>query len=96
MEIIKRCLDNTAYLKKRIEEIPNVKAVVDPVMNVLGLTLEDDSDISVLNEELSKKRWKLGEFKTHNFLRIVCMPHVTRDHLNSFCEDLIEILKKMY
>jgi len=93
-KIIQECLDNTRYLKKRISEIKGVKLKVDPQLNVLGLTMENNSDISILNKELKKRNWRLGEFKNLNFLRIVCMPHVKRDHLESFCCDLESILKK--
>ncbi len=92
--IIKTCLENTHYLKKRISEIEGVDIVRDPQLNVIGLKMENNSNISVLNDELRKKNWKLGEFKGLNFLRIVCMPHVKRTHLNRFCEDLEIILKK--
>ncbi len=94
-EIVQRCLKNTQYLKKRISEIKGVKLKIVPKLNVLGLTFEDNSNIEILNKELKKKNWKLGEFKNLNFLRIVCMPHVKKIHLEKFCLDLKSILKKI-
>jgi len=93
--IVKECLDNTTYLKNRISEIENVKIKIEPQTNVIGLTLEDDSDISILNQKLKKKGWKLGEFDKLNFLRIVCMPHVKREHLDRFCIDLKSVIKEI-
>lgn len=91
--IVKECLQNTKYLKKRISDLKGVTIVTKPQLNVIGLKMEDDSDISLLNNQLKKKNWKVGEFKDLNFLRIVCMPHVKRAHLANFCEDLEFILK---
>ena len=88
------CLDNTHYLTTRISEIKGVKIVVEPQLNVVGLAREDNSSISQLNGELKKRNWKLGEFKKKNFLRIVCMPHVKKQHIDNFCIDLESILKK--
>lgn len=94
-KLVQECLENTRYLQKRIAEIKGVKLITEPQLNVLGLALEDNSDISILNKELKNKNWKLGEFKSLNFLRIVCMPHVKKEHLERFCNDLEYILKRI-
>ncbi len=93
--LVQECLNNTEYLKKRIAEIKGVKLKTEPQLNVLGLTMEDNSNISILHEELKKKSWKLGEFNKLNFLRIVCMPHVKKEHLEHFCKDLEYVLKRI-
>ena len=92
-KIVQACLENTRYLKTRISEIKGVKILVEPQLNVVGLSMEDDSNISILNDELKKRNWKLGEFKKKNFLRIVCMPHVKKQHIDNFCNDLENILR---
>lgn len=96
-QIINQCLENTQYFVKKIADIKGIKIVVDPPLNVVGITLEDNSNISHLNAELKKKKWRLGEFKRFNFLRVVCMPHVKKEHLDMFCNDLESIVKqKLY
>ncbi|MHA1282444.1 MAG: tyrosine decarboxylase MfnA [Promethearchaeota archaeon] len=92
-KIVQKCLQNTQFLKKRISEIDGVKLIIEPQLNVLGLTTEDESDISILNDYLKRKGWRLGEFKDLNFLRVVCMPHVKKEHLNKFCDDLEKVIK---
>jgi len=93
-KIVQKCLENTQFLKNRITEIKGVKLRTEPQLNVIGLTMEDNSDISKIYQELKKQAWRLGEFKELNFLRIVCMPHVKREHLERFCQNLESILKK--
>lgn len=55
--------------------------------------MEDLSDISLLNNQLKKKNFKLAEFKELNFLRIFYMQHMKGAHLTNFCRNLESILK---
>ena len=93
--IIKDCMENTYYLRNRIAEIDGIKLATEPLMNIVGLTLENGENISKLEEELRKRGWMLGKFINFNLIRIVLMPHVKQKHLSDFIEALEEILRKL-
>ena len=94
-KIVKKCMDNTHYLVKRIMEIKGIKLATKPVMNILGITTENGESICKIDEELRKKNWMLGKFEDFNLIRVVIMPHVEKEHLSHFLNDLELILKKL-
>jgi len=93
--IVKECMENTFYLEQRINEIPGIKIPTKPVMNVIGISPEKPNLSVKLDEELRKQRYMLGLFKNYNLLRMCLMPHVKREHIDTFCQDLEIILKKI-
>ena len=93
--IVKECMENTYYLQNRITEIDGIKLAAEPLMNIVGLTLENGENICKLEEELRKRNWMLGKFINFNLIRIVLMPHVKKEHLTHFIKDLEEILRKL-
>ncbi len=93
--IIKTCMENTEFVVKRVSEINGVKLAAHPVMNVVGITTEGEENIFKIDKELRKKNWMTGKFEDFNLIRIVIMPHVKRDHLTKFMDDLEDILKKL-
>ncbi|MFX0042307.1 MAG: tyrosine decarboxylase MfnA [Candidatus Hodarchaeota archaeon] len=94
-EIVKRCMNNTEYLARRVSEIDGIKLAADPVMNVVGITTENGESICNIEEELRKKNWMLGKFTDFNLIRVVMMPHIAREHIIKFAEDLEKIVKKL-
>ena len=94
-KIVKECMDNTEYLVKLISEIKGIKLAAKPEMNVVGITTESGESICELNEELRKRNWMLGKFIDFNLIRVVIMPHVKREHLFKFSQDLGECVKKL-
>jgi tyrosine decarboxylase/aspartate 1-decarboxylase len=93
--IIEKCMKNTHYLAKRISEIKGIKLATTPVMNIVGITTESGVSICEIDEELRKRNWMLGKFMDLNLIRIVIMPHVQREHISRFCEDLERIVKNL-
>jgi tyrosine decarboxylase/aspartate 1-decarboxylase len=94
-EVVKKCMENTEYLKQRISETPGIKLAADPVMNVVGITTENGDSICELEEALRNKNWMLGKFLDLNLIRVVLMPHVKKEHLSRFVDDLEKIVKKL-
>ena len=90
MKIVNRCWENTLYLADQIGQIPEVKVATTPQMNVLGLKLTSKASINFdqFDSRLRVQGWALGKFSQWNVLRVVMMPHVKRNHLNSFISDL--------
>jgi len=95
IEMVKKCMDNTKYLVKRISEINGIKLAANPVMNVVGITTENGESICEIDEALRNKKWMLGKFIDFNLIRVVLMPHVKRDHISNFTSDLEKIVKKL-
>jgi tyrosine decarboxylase/aspartate 1-decarboxylase len=94
-KMVKKCMDNTKYLVKRISEINGIKLAANPVMNVVGITTDNGESICEIDEALRNNKWMLGKFVDFNLIRIVLMPHVKRDHLSNFTSDLEKIVKKL-
>ncbi|MFW9945500.1 MAG: tyrosine decarboxylase MfnA [Candidatus Odinarchaeota archaeon] len=94
-KIVKKCMDNTNYLVNRIMDIKGIKLATKPVMNIVGITTENGKSICKIDEELRKKNWMLGKFEDFNLIRVVTMPHVEKEHLSHFLNDLELILKKL-
>ncbi len=93
-KIISDCMENTKYLGKRVRDIDGIRLVVEPVINVLGITTNSGKSICQIDEKLRKNRWMLGKFIDFNLIRAVIMPHVKKEHLDLFCEDLEKIVKQ--
>ncbi|MBN1410680.1 MAG: tyrosine decarboxylase MfnA [Spirochaetales bacterium] len=85
---VEKCMDLTFYLKDRIAETGDIEAVMNPVLNVIGIaspTIGPD----ILSNELRKRGWAISLFSGH--IRIVIMPHVRKSHIDRFLKDLKEI-----
>ena len=94
-KIVTSCMENTQYLKKRINEIKGLKLATNPVINVVGITTENGESTCQIDEELRKRKWMVGKFEEFNLIRVVIMPHVQRIHLQNFIEDLEKSVKKL-
>ncbi|MFW9970419.1 MAG: tyrosine decarboxylase MfnA [Candidatus Odinarchaeota archaeon] len=95
INIVKKCMENTKYLCKRINEIDGLKLVAEPVMNVVGITTESGESICQIDDELRKRNWMVGKFKEFNLIRVVIMPHVQKGRLRNFANELEIIIKKL-
>ena len=95
VDIVKKCMDNTKYLVKRLSEINGIKLAANPVMNIVGITTENGESICEIDEALRNNKWMLGKFVDFNLIRVVLMPHVKRDHISNFTSDLEKVVKKL-
>jgi len=95
IEMVKKCMDNTKYLVKRISEINGITLAANPVMNIVGITTENGESICEIDDALRNNKWMLGKFIDFNLIRVVLMPHVKRDHISNFTSDLEKIVKKL-
>lgn len=90
-KITKECLRNTAFLCDEIEKIPNSGIVTEPDLNVVGVKIPD---IDKTPDELRKRGWKIAVNRDLSCIRFAVMPHVKKEHISSFLEDLKEIIRK--
>lgn len=90
IENVRHCLENTYYLRDQIEEIPELKIATEPTMNVLGIQMTSQANMSLekFNSRLRQKGWALGVFKQWDLLRTVIMPHINRHHIDRFILDV--------
>ena len=84
MKMVKKCMDNTTYLQKKIEEI-GLKPLVKPTLNVIGIKLKNPE---LVQRKLSEKKWKVNIMERISCIRIVLMPHVKKTMIDKFIPDL--------
>jgi len=87
--IVQRCMELTHELAARAIE-SGIEPLIDPVTNVLVLDVPDaDSVRSVLKT----RGWDVSITRDPRALRLVIMPHLTRENLNLFADDLADVVK---
>ena len=91
-KVVSHCMFLTERLVDAIGEVNGVEVVVPPIMNVIGLKSEV-FDIKKIAKELRLRGWAVSLFPSH--IRIVIMPHVKEEHVESFIKDLKDIVRKM-
>jgi tyrosine decarboxylase/aspartate 1-decarboxylase len=89
--LVKGCMDNTAYLAKRAEQ-EGFSLAIKPRMNIVNLDVKGPER---LQAELAKMRWKVSKAYNPRSLRMVVMPHVTRRVIDAFVPDLARAAKKL-
>ncbi|MFZ2456337.1 MAG: tyrosine decarboxylase MfnA [Candidatus Altiarchaeia archaeon] len=84
------CMKNTALLCGELEKIPGSGIVTEPDLNIVGVRLPD---IDRTSAELMKKGWKIAVNRDLSCMRFAVMPHVTKETIYEFTEDLKKIVK---
>lgn len=96
-EIVRRCWDTTMYARARLREVEeHVLLAREPVMNVIGLKAASPSiSMEQVDKVLRARGWFLGMFKHMDppLMRLVVMPHVTREAIDAFVEALVQVIK---
>ena len=85
-----KCMKNTRYLEKKLEDI-GLKLVTKPVLNVVGIRLKKPA---VVSKMLTGYGWKVNKMERISAIRIVLMPHVSKKILDSFIPILEKVCKK--
>jgi tyrosine decarboxylase/aspartate 1-decarboxylase len=83
-------MNETAFLVKEAKAI-GIMPVIEPVMNVVALQVEDAADV---REALMKRGWHVSITREPKALRIIVMPHMKRENLRMFVNDLDEIVNR--
>ena len=82
--IVKGCMDVTGHAKRRAEGM-GLEPVMEPLMNILCLYVPEPRNIQ---KELGKKGWKVSVAQNPQSLRLVIMPHVTREGIDMLFDEL--------
>lgn len=88
-KVVSRAMELTLWLKEEIKKIDGLDIVIEPEMNILGVSSTNGIDIKTLLKRLRLKGWALSEWD--DFFRITLMPHVTKRHLKKFLKDLTKL-----
>jgi len=86
IEVVRSCMDVTRYAQRRITGL-GLSLVMEPTMNVLGVRLKRPATVV---KRLSEQGWRVNKVERLSCIRIVCMPHITKQIIDEF----IPVLKK--
>ncbi len=89
-KIVKNCIQNTKYLKEKIENI-GLNLLTEPVTNVIPIKLKNPDKIE---NKLSGIGYKVNNMRGLSSIRIVVMPHVTRQVINEFFPIFEKVLRE--
>ena len=90
--IVRSCMRLTWKLAREIQKINGLDIITEPSMNIVGIKSEV-FDIHRIAKELRLRKWAVSLFPNH--IRIVVMPHVQKQHIEEFLEDLKDIVNKL-
>ena len=88
-KIVGTCMDNTRFLCSEIEKIDGASLVTVPDLNVVGIKIRDSGRVCKAITELG---WNIWVDRNSETMRVVVMPHVTREVIQEFIRDLKNIL----
>ena len=89
LERVRKSLELTDYLIKKMKEIPAINLSFDPIINIIGFT-NDKMTNEELVSKLKKYGWDLSIFK--KWARMVVMPHFSIEMIDKYLKDLKTIL----
>ncbi len=90
--IVNRCMALTYLLIEEAKKI-DVHPVIDPVMNIVALSVLDPKTI---RKELANKfGWQVSITKQPPSIRLVVMPHMTEENIIAFVQDLKKVLEHL-
>ncbi|MEM3768714.1 MAG: tyrosine decarboxylase MfnA [Nitrososphaerales archaeon] len=87
-KVVKKCMNLTDMLVKRVKRSKKIYLVTNPIMNIVGLASRS-LEPKQLADKLRKRGWAVSSTSTH--IRLVIMPHIKRKHIIEFLSDLEEI-----
>ncbi len=90
--IVRSCMRLTWKLAREIQKINGLDVMTEPSMNIVGIKSEV-FDIRRIARELRLGKWAVSLFPNH--IRMVVMPHVQKQHIEEFLEDLKDIVNKL-
>ncbi|MGB9659211.1 MAG: tyrosine decarboxylase MfnA [Nitrososphaerales archaeon] len=86
--VVKRCMDLTDMIVKRVEKSKKVYLITNPIMNIVGLS-SHSLEPKQLADGLRRRGWAVSSTQTH--IRLVIMPHLKKKHIIRFLSDLEEL-----
>lgn len=87
-DVARRCVRNAHHLADRVRDTDAVHLPVEPATNLVPIAHRDPGDLS---RRLETRGWITSVSTTPEALRIVVMPHLDRDTLDRFADDLEDL-----
>lgn len=89
---VQQAMKLTNWFTEEIRSIPELKTIIDPEINIVGIASSSQIDIKKLLADLRKAGWALSEWS--DYIRITIMPHVKKRHLKKFIRNIKAILAR--
>jgi len=90
--LVRECMENTTYAIQRLQRI-GLDVIIDhPPLNVIAVKLLHLNDIV---HRLEQQGWRVNAMDHLNSIRLVIMPHVTKEIIDSFISELERICKEV-
>ncbi|WP_461865935.1 tyrosine decarboxylase MfnA [Thermococcus sp.] len=86
-KIVKEAMELSRWFASELKKIPGVYLIREPVLNIVSFGTKE---LERIEGELKNRGWGISAHR--GYIRIVMMPHVRREHLEKFLNDLREIL----
>ncbi|NHJ32755.1 MAG: tyrosine decarboxylase MfnA [Asgard group archaeon] len=91
LERVRESIKTTEYLVQRLKEHPKIELAFEPKLNIIGFTCEQIANEELV-KELEQKGWHLSIYS--KWVRIVVMPHITKEVIDNFISDLNSVINK--
>jgi tyrosine decarboxylase/aspartate 1-decarboxylase len=82
--VVAQCMENTALLYDGLKGL-GLEPVIEPVMNIVTFKLKDAQTV---RKRLCEMNWYVSTTSKPEALRMVVMPHVTREVIEAFVSDM--------
>ena len=83
-----KCMDVIKHLAKLLDE--RSIEYFEPELNLLAIKVGNAREVA---RKLAKMKWYVGVDEENGTIRVVAMPHVTKDMINKFVDDLERVIK---
>ena len=90
-EIVGGCMENTKFLCNEIKKSDFAGLVTEPELNIIGIKVLN-SDHQEVVKKLRGRGWKVSLNEKPGCIRVVVMPHISRENILDFIEDLRECM----
>ncbi len=90
--IVRRCMVLTDQLVAGARAL-GVEPVLEPIMNVVALKTEPSPE--TVRSELMKLGWLVSITQDPSALRLILMPHATRDNIDLLLDDLAAVIRRL-
>ncbi|MBS1263784.1 MAG: L-aspartate/L-glutamate decarboxylase [Methanonatronarchaeales archaeon] len=87
-EEVERCMGNAETLARGVGEVPGLGLSLEPVTNVVSVTADEPHRLAA---KLEERGWSVSVSSLPEALRLVVMPHVTRETVEQFLDDLEDL-----
>jgi len=91
-QVVNKCMKLTNLLLDETKNI-GVKPVIDPVMNIVALSVEEPKKIRT--ELATQFGWQVSVTKQPSSIRLVVMPHMTEENILAFVRDLKTVIQQL-